>query len=87
LIPCLREILPRYQLPSCCLSLLFVPSVKASCRSRTKSFHIVVLGCAWLGYRNVACCCKGWEYLGFVTHSAKCVPALLVMSANVVTWR
>jgi hypothetical protein len=29
----------------------------------------------------------GWEYLGFVTHSDSLVPALLVMSANVITWR
>jgi hypothetical protein len=36
---------------------------------------------------KVACCWDGWEYLGLVTHSDSLVPALLVMSANVITWR
>jgi hypothetical protein len=36
---------------------------------------------------KVACHWDGWEYLGLVTHLDSLVPALLVMSANVVTWR
>jgi hypothetical protein len=40
---------------------------------------------AWLGYRRVACHCNGCEYVRLVTHSDRCVLALLVMSANVVT--
>jgi hypothetical protein len=43
------EILPRYQFPRGCHNLLLVPSVKASWRSLTKSFHTVEFGLAWLG--------------------------------------
>jgi hypothetical protein len=39
----------RYQFPRGCCNLLLVPSVKASWRSLTKSFHTVEFGLAWLG--------------------------------------
>ncbi len=64
-----------------------MPSVKASWRRATKSFQTVDVGRAWLGYLRVACCCDGWAYVQLVAHSDKWVPALLVMSANVVTCR